>query len=122
MESRRIYLRVKALLRGNNPTINPEEHLHSSLTLALHMEVLESELRLKGDLLYMVAFAALHAHPGADVEKAGPAISTMYIDALQSVPYMVGGSSSEDVVEEDRAAWVKKYKQMFQSEKDQQDT
>jgi hypothetical protein len=74
------------------------------------MAVLETEYLLQVDLAYMMAIGALSSHPKADIEKGGANISVMRMDALASIPYMTGGKSGSDVLEEDRQKAIDEWK------------
>lgn len=113
MESRRIYLEVATLLRGNSaPPIDPFEYRHSRVALDIRRDVVESMLLYESGLAYMAAFASLHAHPQADIEKGSDQINKMYFDALGKVPYLTGGQSGEDIVMGDRMKAVEEYLKM----------
>ena len=74
------------------------------------MDVLEGEYLLNTNLAYMTAIGALSSHPEADLGKAGPRIGTLRMDALASLPYMTGGKSGTDMLEEDRKRAIDEWK------------
>jgi phosphate uptake regulator len=77
--------------------------------MRLRGEVLESGMMLTALLSNTIATAALHAHPQADIEKAGEHISAMFFDALSMVPYMTQGKSGKDMLMEERVKAIQKY-------------
>lgn len=118
MESRGIYLRVASFLRANHAPIE-FEYPHSSLTINLHGEVLESEIELQGRLAYMTAFASLHAHPQADLDKAVERTNELYKNAFYSIPYydklVVAGNKQ---VSDEALAMAKRYREVFGKKED----
>ena len=112
MGSRRIYLRVAALLRANHDPIDPYEYRHSGIALGLREGVIESKLLFDADLAYMIAFSALHSHSGADVEKGSLQANMMYYDAVARIPYFTKGKGGEDMLQEERMSAVRAFKAM----------
>lgn len=77
------------------------------------MDVLESEHLLQARLANSIAFAALHSHPAADIEKGAQQVGTMYMRALDAIPYLTGGVvDNNDGAMRDRVDAVKRYKKM----------
>lgn len=117
MESRGIYLRVASFLRAHHAPIELE-YPHSSLTINLHGEVLESDIALQGRLAYVMAFASLHAHPDADLDKAMDRMNELHKNAFYSIPYYGKISNTDDKgVTEDMKAMAKRYREVFGKDK-----
>ena len=109
MVARSIYLRVKELLRAQHAPIETGLHRHSGIALKLRADVLDSTTRLNTRLQYLQAWASIHGHPQADIEKAGDSLRNMYYDALNELPYLTGGKSGKEVAQDDRMAAVKRW-------------
>jgi len=60
----------------------------------------------------MVASCALGSHPNADLKSASSAFSTMYLNAMASIPYLTGGRSGTQMIEDERMAAIEEYKRM----------
>lgn len=82
---------------------------HTYLTEQLFAGVLESELLLEARMSRLVAWAALHGHPSADLEQAGQSLRVHYIDALSCVPYITGGQSGANAMQQERTDFAKRY-------------
>ena len=75
----------------------------------LREDVIESELIYNGRLALMTAFAALHAHPDADIEKGGQAANVMFMDAEASIPYLTQGMTGTELLHKERSAAIDRY-------------
>ena len=64
------------------------------------------------DLAYMTAVGAIHAHPSADFEKAAAQVNNMWFDALNNMPYISGGKTGADAMEDERLALIERYKKI----------
>ena len=106
-------MRVASFLRAQHAPIE-FEYPHSGLTINLHGEVLESDIALQGRLAYVVAFAGLHAHADAALDKALDRVNELYGKAFYSIPYYgkVAGTESGGVTE-DMTAMAKRYREVF---------
>ena len=76
------------------------------------MGVLECEYTYTALLAYMTSVSAMYSHAKADIEKGNAALTTMYFDALAAIPYLTGGKTGKDVMEEDRMRAIEAYRQM----------
>ena len=107
--ARSVFLRIAEYLRARSDPVNPNEYMHSPLVAALRHEVIECEYLFDASLARMIGFSALHAHPNADLEKAGASTHACYIDALSRLPYVTGGRSGADLQEQERKSFFKRY-------------
>lgn len=80
------------------------------------MDVLESEHLLNARLANTIAYAAMHSHPQADIEKGAANAHTMYMRALDAIPYFTVGMDADGGVKAERDAAVKKWR-LLQAQK-----
>ena len=82
------------------------------------MDILESEMLMQARLAKTVAFAALHANAGADLDKGAKQATTMYDGALGTVPYIGGMMAQRDAesggsgADSERLAAVARFRKM----------
>ena len=72
--------------------------------------MLEAEFLFDARLAYMQTYSALHSHPNADIEKAGPKVNNMYLNAVGTIPYLTGGLSGDEVLDNERMALIDAFK------------
>ena len=89
---------------------------HSPLTLRLRAGVIECEYDLGIRLAYMQAYAAIHAHPQANLTSAFSEFGLLYGDARASIPYMTGGRRGSEQLEDERTRFVNAFKKMRATE------
>ena len=99
------------LLRASHEPVDPNEMMHSPLTLQLREGVIECEYIFQASLARVIAYSALNSHPHADLEKAGPKTHANYLDALSTIPYLTGGKSGEDMIRAERLDFVNRFNQ-----------
>ena len=110
MASRRIYLQIAAFLRSNHVPVDIDEYRHSPLTLQLHGEVIESGLLLTVDAAYLAAYAAMHAHPSADLEKGNEQVNILYYDTMSRVPYLTLGQTGKEMAHASHMELIAEYR------------
>ena len=115
MESRKVFLRAALSLRVNKARVVDLAYPHSGLTQVLYADIIESQILLDTQLGYMQTIGALHAHSNADIEKAGPKINKMYINALGTIPYLTGGQSADEVISADRQKFIDEYQEFVKA-------
>ena len=81
------------------------------------MDVLESEHLLNARLANTIAYAALHSHPRADIEKGAANAHTMYLRALDAMPYFTVGMDADGGARAERELAVKKWRLLQEQEK-----
>ncbi len=81
------------------------------------MDVLESEHLLQARLANTVAYAAMHAHPHADIEKGAGNVHAMYVRSLDAIPYFTAGMDAADNVNTERIEAIRKWRKMRELEK-----
>lgn len=81
------------------------------------MDVLESEHLLQARLANTVAYASLHAHPQADIEKGARNVHAMYVKSLDAVPYFTAALDPDGGVRAERTEAIKKWRKMQELEK-----
>lgn len=74
------------------------------------MDSMEAGMIMDARLSQLTAWAALHSHQDADIEKAGAQISLKYIDALSTIPYLTNGMSGTDRAHKEREDAVARYR------------
>lgn len=111
MEARRVYLKVAILLRAKTETVKGV-FLHSKLTERLKADVIESEHLLNVSLAHMISVCSMFAHPQADIEKGNAQLTQMYYNALANLPYLTGGKTGTDMIEEERDKAIKAWREM----------
>lgn len=97
MASRRIYLTLATILRGNASPIDEHEYIHSWLSQRLRLGVVESSIALSARLGYLSAIAALYGNSAANVDKGCEHVNKLYLDTLSSVPYFTESDKSSAV-------------------------
>ena len=86
-------------------------HKHGYLTQRLYAELIEADMLLNAGLQHVVAWGAMHAHPGADFESASQQLRSHYIDALSCIPYLTGGQTGEGSIAAERQAFYERYQE-----------
>lgn len=109
MESRRLNLGLRARLRGIH-TKDAGLHKHSAKFYATVCEVLESDLlrEIRGHK-YAGTMAAA-THPMIDYDKAMGVAMDAYYSLINTLPYITGGASKEDMKQMEREQAVEDYK------------
>ena len=97
------------MLRAGRIPAQDKWYRHTHLTEQLYADVLESDLLFQARMHRLVAWAAMHGHPSADLEKAGQSLRMHYIDALGMIPYITGGQTGEDALQAERMQLVQRY-------------
>jgi len=116
LASRRIYLGVATRLREHRDE-DENTYLHTGITNQLRKDVVESEHLVQFRLANMVAYAALHANPAADVEKGSLMVNKAYRQSLNMIPYLTVGMGTEVEQEnKERLDAVESYKKMRELE------
>jgi len=67
---------------------------------------------MQASLAYMGACGSLYSHPDADIEKGSVEVNKMYYSAIAKIPYMTGGKSGDDMVNDDRNKFIERYKKL----------
>jgi len=81
----------------------------------MRMDVIESEHLLNARLAYAVAFASLHANPGADLEKGADRTYDLYVRALHCMPYVgaeAAANTDSAALEREREDAIKRWREM----------
>ena len=60
----------------------------------------------------MVSVSAMYSHPRADIEKGNSNLQTMYYNAMAAIPYLTGGKTGSEALEEERQKAIDAWKQM----------
>ena len=60
----------------------------------------------------MVAVASMYGHPKADIEKGSSGLQTMYFNAMAAIPYLTGGKTGSEALEEERQKAINAWKTM----------
>ena len=97
------------MLRGGHIPARGVRHRHTYLTERLYRGVLESELLLHARMSQLIAWAAIHSHPDADMSQAGQDLRVHYVDALSAVPYITQGKTGQTLLQQERLDFAKKY-------------
>lgn len=102
-------------MRGYHLPVTDLLHRHSHIVLQLRADVLDSTIRLQASLANMQAWCSLHGTPKADLVAAVDTLKGLYVDALEEIPYLNGGKSSDEIKNSDRDAAIQRYLDMKNS-------
>ena len=58
---------------------------------------------------YMMAQAASFAHPQVDIQKVGESLKDLYHSMRSSVPYLTGGQTAGDALEQEREEFAQRF-------------
>ena len=115
LASRRIYLKVALFLRGCHKGWGREsegEYLHTPLTEALRLGVLECEEIRPVIAARMLSEAALYGNSSADVKKGSEVVAGNYDSLLDAIPYIRGSTAGADAeTGDERERAIKKYRE-----------
>ena len=88
MESRSVYLGIAVRMRGTSAGALSRTYLHSAITEWLWCLVSESESLFGAKLAHAMMLASLYGNPTAKLDDGNDQIHEMYIDALNTIPYL----------------------------------
>jgi hypothetical protein len=108
LESRRLNLGLRARLRGI-PTRDSEKHRHSGKFYATVCEVIESDILREVRGQKYTGLMAGATHPTIDYDKAMGVAIDAYYSLLETIPYLTGGATKEDMKKMERERAVKDY-------------
>ena len=60
----------------------------------------------------MVSVSSMYGHPRADIEKGTASLQTMYYNAMAAIPYLTGGKTGNEALEEERQKAINAWKAM----------
>jgi hypothetical protein len=109
LESRRLNLGLRARLRGIH-TKDAELHKHSAKFYSTVCEVLESDLLRDIRGQKYTAMMAAATHPSIDYDKAMSVAIDAYYNLIETLPYITGGATKEDMKQMEREQAVDDYK------------
>jgi len=61
----------------------------------------------------MVAQSSSNSHPDIDLTKVGNSTKQLYFDMMGAIPYFTAGTSTQDVVTQEREAAAEEYNRVF---------
>lgn len=110
MENRSVYLRI--LNRLNRPQgLLEDAHLHSFVSEALHLSVVEHDLYFKLNSNYMASWAALTAHPGINIKTSIGAFNKLCKEVRNTIPFTRYDKVTKEL-DADLQCAIDTYKQM----------
>lgn len=75
-------------MRGSSIGALSRRFLHSAITEHLWCSVIEVESMFAANLSHAIMLASMYGNPQASLEKGNDQIHTMYLKALNTLPYM----------------------------------
>ena len=61
----------------------------------------------------MVAQSAANGHPDVDITKVGNSTKQLYFNMMGAIPYFTAGTSTADVITQEREAAAAQYNRVF---------
>jgi len=118
LASRRLNLGILARLRGI-PAAELYKHRHSAKFYSLVAEALELEALRPVKVARYTGVMAAATHPNVDYEKAITNGVEAYYKILETIPYLLGGVSSEEMKQLEREEAVKEWKRTCAMDKNE---
>ena len=75
-------------MRGPSTGALERTYLHSAITEGLWCAVAEAESMFGAKLAHAVMLSSLYGNPSAELDKGNDQIHKMYIEALDTIPYI----------------------------------
>jgi len=86
-------------------------HRHSAIALGLRTGVLSSETVFAARLAHLQSWSAVHGRSDCKLEEVTRMERKLYVDAMEVIPYLTGGRSSDSLAADEAAELARQYEE-----------